>query len=144
GVGTTWYALAVFGFLALWFAPQALNPLFGASGLHAPELSLALLVGFVVMLAIRLVLSSEELAWSGFALPRLQARHGALAASLFLGVIWASWHLPLFFTPGSQRDMGVAIFLVGAVCTRIIFTWLFNSTGGSVLLCTILHQSINT
>jgi len=69
---------------------------------------------------------------------------GALVASLFLGAIWASWHLPLFFTPGSQRDMGFAVFLAGAVCTRIILTWLFNSTGGSVLLCSILHQSINT
>ena len=102
-VGLRWYALAVFGFLAVWFVPQALNPLFGGTGPHVPELSLALPVAFVGELVVRMVLSSEELAWSGFALPRLQARHGALAASLILGVIWASWHLPLFFTPGSQR-----------------------------------------
>lgn len=143
-VGFRWYALAVFGFLAVWFVPQALNPMFGGAGLHAPELSLTLLVGFVAVLFLRMVLSSEELAWSGFALPRLQARHGALVASLILGVIWAVWHLPLFFTPGSQRDMGFGLFLAGTVCTRIILTWLFNSTHGSVLLCTILHQSINT
>jgi uncharacterized protein len=143
-VGVRWYALALFGFPALWFAPQALNPLFGGSGLHLPALSLAVLVSFVGMLAVRLLLSSEELAWSGFALPRLQACQSALAASLLLGVLWAAWHLPLFFTPGSQRDMGFALFLAGTVCTRVILTWAFNSTGGSVLLCSLLHQSINT
>jgi len=143
-VGAQWYALALFGFLVLWFGPQALNPRFGGSGVHVPELSPALLVGFVGVLAVRMLLSSEELAWSGFALPRLQARHSALAASLVLGVVWACWHLPLFFTPGSQRDMGFGLFLAGTVCTRVILTWVFNSTHGSVLLCMLLHQSINT
>jgi uncharacterized protein len=143
-VSLQWHALALFGFLVLWFAAQALNPAFGGSGLHLPALSLAVLVSFVGMLIVRMLLSSEELAWSGFALPRLQARHSALAASLLLGVIWAAWHLPLFFTPGSQRDMGFALFLVGTICTRVMLTWVFNSSGGSVLLCSLLHQSINT
>jgi membrane protease YdiL (CAAX protease family) len=143
-VGIQWYALALVGFLVLWFVPQALNPAFGGSGVHPPVLSLAVLVGFVGMLVVRMLLNSEELAWSGFALPRLQARQSALAASLLLGLIWAVWHLPLFFTPGSQRDLGFALFLAGTVCTRVVLTWAFNSTGGSVLLCSLLHQSINT
>ncbi len=143
-VGAQWYALALFGFLALWLGTQAINPLFGGSGLHLPPLSAALVIGLVAELAIRMLLSSEQLAWSGFALPRLQARHSALIASVLLGLIWAAWHLPLFFVPGSQADAGFAIFAVGAICTRIILTWVFNSTGGSVLLCMLLHQSINT
>jgi membrane protease YdiL (CAAX protease family) len=143
-IGVRWYALALFGFVALWFAPQALNPAFGGSGLHLPALSLAVLVSFVGLLAVRMLLSSEELAWSGFALPKLQMRQSALTASLLLGVIWAAWHLPLFFTAGAQRDMGFALFLAGTVCTRVILSWVFNSTAGSVLLCSLLHQSINT
>jgi hypothetical protein len=46
----------------LWFGLQAVNPLFGGSGLHVPELSPALLIGFVGVLVIRMLLSSEELA----------------------------------------------------------------------------------
>jgi len=142
-VGVQWYALAIFGFLVVWFGTQALNPLFGGTGIHLPPLSMALVAAFIAELVLRLLLSSEQLAWSGFALPRLQARHSALVASLVLGVIWATWHLPLFLVPGSQADAGFGIFLVGTVCTRIILTWVFNSTGGSVLLCGLLHQSIN-
>ena len=93
----------------------------------------------------RLVLSSEQLAWSGFALPRMQARWGALTACLVLGAVWAVWRLPLFFVPGSQRDLGFPAFLLadGPGRLRVILTWVFNNTGGSVLLVSLMHQSAN-
>jgi membrane protease YdiL (CAAX protease family) len=142
-VGAGWYLVALLGPVALHLGPVALNPLLGGSGLHLPPLSLGLLAGAALQLAVRLVLSSEQLAWSGFALPRMQARHGALAASLALGALWAAWHLPLFFVPGSQRDLGFPAFLVGVVALRVVHTWVFNSTGGSVLLVALMHQATN-
>ncbi|MGH2083503.1 CPBP family glutamic-type intramembrane protease [Aerococcus urinaeequi] len=36
------------------------------------------------------------MAWRGFALPRLQKRYSAFAASMIIGVLWAVWHAPLF------------------------------------------------
>src|ERR1051326_1402920 len=74
-VGVQWYGVALFGFLVVWFGTQALNPLFGGTGIHLPTLSLALVAAFIAELVLRMLLSSEQLAWSGFALPRLQARH---------------------------------------------------------------------
>jgi membrane protease YdiL (CAAX protease family) len=41
----------------------------------------------------------EEPGWRGFALPRLQKRFHPLIASVVLGFLWASWHLPLILTP---------------------------------------------
>jgi membrane protease YdiL (CAAX protease family) len=38
----------------------------------------------------------EELGWRGFMLPTLQERYSALVSSVFVGVAWAAWHLPLF------------------------------------------------
>jgi uncharacterized protein len=54
--------------------------------------------------------------WRGYALPRLEARLGALSATLYLALGWAGWHLPLFFVLASYADFGplAAIgFLVG-------------------------------
>ena len=57
------------------------------------------------ILAVATVLSTpvqagEEIGWRGFALPLLTARLGLARASLLLGIVWATWHLPLFFVPG--------------------------------------------
>jgi membrane protease YdiL (CAAX protease family) len=140
-VGLGWYLLAIFGVVPIWFGAMALDPLLG--GLRLPALSPALAAGWIALLILRLILSSEELAWRGFALPRLQSRHSALVASLIIGVIWSVWHLPLFFVPGSQADAGFPLFLAGIVALSVLFTWLFNNSRGSVLLCMLLHQALN-
>lgn len=86
----------------------------------------------------------EELGWRGYALPRLQRRYSALASSLLLGGIWAAWHLPLFAVPGTvQTDWPVAWFLAMGFGLSVVFTWLYNSTRGSVLLVVCLHAAFN-
>lgn len=86
----------------------------------------------------------EETGWRGFALPRLQAEHGALVATVILTVFWALWHLPFFFYrfPWSGPLMLVGFF-VGLLAGAIWFTFLFNSTGGSVLLVALWHMTWN-
>ena len=89
--------------------------------------------------------NAEEIGWRGYALPRLQARHSALVASLVVGVVWAFWHVPKFLTAGGgQDDSSFWLFLVGTVATAVLFTWVFNSTGGSLLTVTLLHASLST
>jgi membrane protease YdiL (CAAX protease family) len=40
----------------------------------------------------------EEFGWRGYLLPRLSARIGNTWATLSVGAIWASWHLPMMLT----------------------------------------------
>jgi membrane protease YdiL (CAAX protease family) len=72
----------------------------------------------------------EEPGWRGYALPRLQARHTPLKATLLLGLAWGVWHVPLYGPAGFVVPLVLAFF----------YTWLYNRTG-SVLLCVLLHGS---
>jgi membrane protease YdiL (CAAX protease family) len=86
----------------------------------------------------------EEVGWRGFALPRLQERAGAVYASLAVGALWAVWHLPLFFYPQAvQSGISFPLFLAATLSGSILFTWVFNGTGGSLLMVSVLHSSFN-
>jgi membrane protease YdiL (CAAX protease family) len=83
----------------------------------------------------------EETGWRGYALPRLQNGRSPLAATFVLWVFWALWHLPLFF-----YTYPVSIlpgFLTGLLAGAIVFTWLYNGTGGSLLIVAVWHAAFN-
>jgi len=94
----------------------------------------------------------EEFGWRGFAVPRLQARHGALLTSLVIGVLHSLWHTPLFFIEGvSQHTIAQqAGFLPAVLGYSVLVTagavqssWIFNNTRGSVLLVAVYHGALN-
>jgi membrane protease YdiL (CAAX protease family) len=88
---------------------------------------------------------SEEFGWRGYALPELQAKWNALVSSLILGVIWAAWHIPLWFLAGSsQQGTSFWIFLANLVLTSILYTWLVNNARGSILVAVVFHAISNT
>jgi membrane protease YdiL (CAAX protease family) len=143
-VGFKWYLFPIFGSAALWIAALALDPLLGGAGLQLPAFSVELLLGATITLVLIFLINSEEIAWRGFAMPRLQAHHSALAASLFLGVFEGLFHLPYFFRPSSdQAAAGLPVFMIGTLAGAVIFTCLFNNTRGSVLLVMLFHTFIN-
>jgi len=88
--------------------------------------------------------TGEELGWRGFALPRLQFRHTALIASLIVGSLHGLWHLPLWLRGDADHRLSVyPAFLIQAIGLAVIYTWLYNSTKGSVLLAVLFHTATN-
>ena len=86
----------------------------------------------------------EELAWRGFALPRLLQRWPEVTASLILGLAWAAWHLPLLWTEGAPLYGYPVWLLLLDICAKsILFTWVFVRTRESVLIAVLLHASSN-
>ena len=88
----------------------------------------------------------EEVGWRGFALPRLQNKMNALTSSIILTLFWALWHLPLFFyRPGyTTMDMaGIFGWFFSLLTGSILLTWLYNSSGGSILMCAVFHSTID-
>jgi uncharacterized protein len=59
-----------------------------------------------------------------------------LASAALLGVLITGWHLPLVFMP--QFDLGLPD-IASTVVVTFWYAWLFNRTGGSVLLTIIAH-----
>jgi membrane protease YdiL (CAAX protease family) len=86
----------------------------------------------------------EEAGWRGYLLPRLQTRWSALTASLLLGIVWFLWHVPLLFLPGDMnRAMPIGLLAAFVLASAVLYTWLYNNTGGSVLAVTLLHGGFN-
>lgn len=101
-----------------------------------PPLGLGALALWLVTFGI-----GEEVGWRGYALPRLQKNRSALSATLILATLWALWHLPQFFY---LFDPSIAIgWVIGLFAGAIVFTWLFNSASGSILLVAVWHGCFN-
>ena len=124
-------AVAVIANVAVWGAPMPVLA-------ELPWASLALFA------ALRLVNPldgpfGEEPGWRGYALPELQARRSPLAAGLTLAAVVALWHVPLV-TSGQLAAVGIPI----TFAITLVYVWLFNRTGGSVLLTVMFHIAQGT
>ncbi len=87
----------------------------------------------------------EEIGWRGFALPHLQRGYSALTSSLIIGLVWAFWHLPNFVIPSDRPPWWhVLAFVPVTMAVSVVFTWVYNSTGGSLFAVVVLHGAIYT
>jgi membrane protease YdiL (CAAX protease family) len=143
-VGARWYLFAV-GYMAAIKLTVALvfRVLTGAWPRFGTE---SWVVTVAATLASTLIggQAGEEIGWRGFALPRLAERLGLPLASLLLGLIWALWHLPLFFVAGADKHgQSFVVYAVQVVALCVAISWLYLRTGGSLLLTMLMHSAIN-
>jgi hypothetical protein len=138
-----WYAVAIALPLGVLVLTAGLNVALGAS---APSLAFGSLTTVLMVFAVRLVNPAdgplgEEPGWRGFALPGLQGSgFSPLVSTLILGVLVSGWHVPLLFLEeGGLRPFMIVGFLLGTVAVTFWYTWMFNHTGGSVLITIVSH-----
>jgi membrane protease YdiL (CAAX protease family) len=121
-------------------APEGVSRLIEQPLLILPTLLFWLLFGPV----------PEEPGWRGYALDGLQARRTALSSSLIVGVVWSTWHMPLFFIPGTWQaaDVGLGtqhfwFYMFTIVFEAVLYTWIYNHTGRSILAVILFHFTGN-
>jgi membrane protease YdiL (CAAX protease family) len=141
-VGIWWYLIAVLLPAGLWLAGRALDTLLGRSYTVEsvatdPDLA-PYLAGFLIGAFIYTL--GEELGWRAYALPRLQQHRSALVAALVIGVLWGLWHVPTFIAQGHTGTELVPL-VVSPIAASVLFTWVYNSTGGSLLLVWLFHTA---
>jgi membrane protease YdiL (CAAX protease family) len=91
---------------------------------------------------------AEEPGWRGTAYPRLRASMTRLQAGLLLGVVWALWHLPLFFIPGTvQAAFGLLswsglLFTLSVIPMALLTGYAYER--GGVAASIAVHFGVNT
>lgn len=138
-VGCKWYLASFIIMLGPLSFALIYNLFGGESPGIDPNLSFPILLYYLLFTFLSGPLS-EEAGWRGFALPRLQSRFGALASSIILGLIWAFWHLPLYFI---EDRLALYIFIPLVLVISILMTWVYNNSRGSLILTVIMHFSFN-
>lgn len=145
-VGLAWILVALFLPTVMVLGGIGLNLLFSGA---LPDFKLLKGEWFLIPVALitGMLLGGpleEEFGWRGFALVNLQKKYNALIASLMVGFFWGIWHLPAFLIPWStQHDIPVFLFLLHDLALAILFTWIFNNTGGSILMAMLAHAAFN-
>jgi membrane protease YdiL (CAAX protease family) len=90
--------------------------------------------------------SFEEVGWTGFATPRLLQRQRLFLAGLWLGLVWALWHVLVDYRQNSHAMdalwlLEFAVLYVGALTAcRVLMTWVYANTQ-SLLLAVLMHAS---
>lgn len=153
-VNPAWYLVVLFALplaclvaASLWLGGAPLQAFTGQWAL--------LFTGFLPQALLIAVLVSlwEEGGWTAFLLPRLQQRWGPLLSSVILAVCQGLFHVPLLFIIGGVSDgrvppseYGFYLFFlfVLTIPVRMMITWLWNSTRGSLVIVALFHGAFNT
>ena len=139
-----WYLFAITYMAAIKLVAAVIHrvalgawPRFGSEPIY-------LMIGATIASTIVFGQSGEETGWRGYALPRLAERFGLGAASVVVGIIWAAWHLPLFFIVGTDTaGQSFPLYLLQVTALSVAIAWLYAHTNGSLFLTMLMHSSIN-
>lgn len=136
--------LAIFAVVAALVAPFAGWPSWADLG-HFPGVADIGPVG-VLLVLVAVNGLGEETGWRGFAHDRLRPRYGFRRAVMIVAVLWAGWHLPLFFFHEGFEDIPIFFlpgWFLGIAAGSVILGWIYDETGSSIMAVAVWHGSYN-
>ena len=82
----------------------------------------------------------EEFGWRGYALPRLEEQFGLWIANTLLGILWAVWHIPLWFIQGSSQSfMNFGSFVLFTIGLSYLLSWFLKLSCNRPFTCMYAH-----
>lgn len=149
-VGARWFVVALLGYPLLHLITASIVTgavPFGALATGWSKFFTLYLPAVLIFPA--LINWGEEPGWRGYALTRLQPAIGPVPATLVVGLFHGLWHLPTFLLvsgPVAAGPFSLGHFLMNTgmiMVISIIWTWVFNRAGQSILIAALLHASGN-
>ena len=143
-VPVRWYVFAFSYMVAIKLTAALIHRVAAGAWPRFGDEPFLLMVGATIASTLLFGQSGEEVGWRGYALPRLAGRFGLAGASVALGILWAAWHLPLFFLPGTDTTgQSFPLYLVQVIGLSVPIAWLYARTNGSLFLTMLMHAAIN-
>ena len=147
GFSKLWFLAAVTIPLILFICALSLWFVFQPTAINSYMLDLGTLVSFPLILLVNFSMNMwEEIGWRGYALKRLQTKFSVLLPTLMVGLVWAAWHWPHFLLKDSVMANNFHNFLwfvVWLLLISVVYSWVYNSTKGSLLAVSLFHGSLN-
>jgi len=142
-VHPAWYVLALFGIpivSLLWTAV-----VFGGGAVRALFANPSVIEDYLLSLTILPIVSLwEETAWMGIVQARLATYRGPLLAAVITGPLFGLLHMPLQIgRPIGSFLLSMGALVLFAIPFRIVLGWLYNVTGGSILIVAITHTTFD-
>jgi membrane protease YdiL (CAAX protease family) len=88
----------------------------------------------------------EEGGWRGFLMPELAKTYDARVSTLYTALIWAPWHLPLFFYDKDLSNMGIFGTVgwgVGLIFGSLLLGWLVMQSEWNLWPVILWHGTFN-
>jgi membrane protease YdiL (CAAX protease family) len=104
---------------------------------------------FPAMIGLFLAPALEEAGWRGYGMDSLREQSTLFAASLAFGLLWAAWHIPLFFISGFYHNsllsswLYTTNFFVSVAAMAFVINWIYYRNNRSIVVCFLFHLSAN-
>lgn len=99
-------------------------------------------IGFIYVFYMIFFGGLEEIGWRYIFQPTLEKHFPYWLASALTAILWAMWHLPLFFIEGMNKGSDFGIFVLSVFGMAFMLGAIFRVTG-NLWLCILFHALIN-
>ena len=135
-----WYIFILVSLFIIWSSPIIffINNISGYNLVEKPLYSILWLIPIMIIGG-----GIEEIGWRGFLFPELRKRYSFVISSVSVGVIWAIWHIPMWFVVNSpQTKINFLLFMLSCVTASLLLAFIYEKTS-SVFMCIFMHAVDN-